>query len=64
MTETDLPYSGFGRSLYVWGNLPAIDCMNVAKNEGDAVSGMDLNLAFVGTSSSVGNLTFMLHTAF
>ena len=33
---------------YVWGNMPAMDCLNAGNNEGDAVTAMNLNLAFAG----------------
>ena len=48
VSEIEEPHAGFGRTFYVWGNLPAIDCMNVSKNEGDSVLKMNLNLAFIG----------------
>ncbi|KAI0683256.1 hypothetical protein BC835DRAFT_1311141, partial [Cytidiella melzeri] len=41
---------GFGHTLhYVWGNLPAMDCLNAANNERDSVSTKNLNLAFVAS---------------
>ncbi|KAI0084571.1 hypothetical protein BDY19DRAFT_530222 [Irpex rosettiformis] len=58
VTNTEDPYSNFGRPIYVWGNLPAMDCINVAKNEGDKVVSLDLNLAFVAS----GDLRNMMTT--
>lgn len=49
MTGDSAPtMTSFGRWQYVWGNVTAIDCLNVARNEGSAAVDMDFNLCFAG----------------
>lgn len=38
----------FGGSVHVWGNIPAIDCLNLSRNEGSSAVDKDIDLAFVG----------------
>ncbi|KAJ7066814.1 hypothetical protein B0H15DRAFT_794317 [Mycena belliarum] len=33
---------------YLWGNVPAINCLQVSRNEGQRAASMDLNLCFAG----------------
>jgi hypothetical protein len=46
----DLPLFNLEKkSNYVWGNVPAIDCLNIPRNEGLDASTTDLKLCFAGT---------------
>ena len=40
----------FGAKKFLWGNLPAIDILQLSSNEGEAYS-QDLNILFAGESS-------------
>jgi hypothetical protein len=37
---------------YLWGNIPAINCLQVARNEGERAPSMDFKLCFAGEPSS------------
>ncbi|KZP04276.1 hypothetical protein FIBSPDRAFT_767683 [Athelia psychrophila] len=54
------PITQFGRranqnATYVWGNVTAIDCLNVARNEGSAARSADFKLCFAA-SGDIRNL--------
>lgn len=42
----------FGHLNYLWGNIPAIDVLNVERNEG-LQYGEDINLCFAGKSEKI-----------
>jgi hypothetical protein len=43
--------TAFGvRGIYLWGNIPAIDCLRIANNEGPGSKTKDFKLAFVGAT--------------
>ncbi|KZP09108.1 hypothetical protein FIBSPDRAFT_760468 [Athelia psychrophila] len=57
------PNVAFGRSAnqnatYVWGNVTAIDCLNVARNEGSAARNADFKLCFAAS----GDIRNMVET--
>ncbi|KAI0338702.1 hypothetical protein BDW22DRAFT_1432230 [Trametopsis cervina] len=59
ITDGDEPPLSFGHGFrYVWGNLPAVDCINATANEGPLASSCDFNLAFVAS----GDLRNMMLT--
>jgi hypothetical protein len=46
-----LPYTRFGGTKYLWGNMPAIDVLALGDNEGKDYAN-DLSLLFAGVSSN------------
>lgn len=40
----------FGTHKYLWGNIPALDIMNIEQNEGTAYN-KDIGLCFAGESN-------------
>ena len=43
-------FGGRGGKKFLWGNMPAIDILRLAANEGDAYE-QDLHLLFAGKSN-------------
>ena len=51
------PQKAFGSGLaYLWGNVPAVDSLNISQNETDAAVAHDFNLCFAGTDDPKSNL--------
>jgi hypothetical protein len=48
----DGPPKMFGRTKYLWGNVPAFDILKLASNEGEKYTG-DLRLLFAGLDSII-----------
>ncbi|KAG6816033.1 hypothetical protein H0H93_008656 [Arthromyces matolae] len=58
-------YTSFGhlKSAYLWGNLPAIDCLNLPHNEGSSAKMKDFKLCFgVPLESASGDLRNLIRT--
>lgn len=51
-----VPHAQFGAGAhYLWGNIPAYDCLNLPLNEGiEAAKDMDFVLAFAGRHMRIG----------
>ncbi|KZP12530.1 hypothetical protein FIBSPDRAFT_754814 [Athelia psychrophila] len=63
------PVVQFGRKAnhsptYVWGNVTAIDCLNVARNEGSAARTADFKLCFAGKFSCFAVAIFRIFIIF
>ncbi|EIM80807.1 uncharacterized protein STEHIDRAFT_135143 [Stereum hirsutum FP-91666 SS1] len=53
----------FGGSKHVWGNIPAIDCLNLSRNEGSSAVDKDINLAFwYSNSAASGDIRNLVQT--
>ena len=50
ITASDAPFTSFGTQGFLWGNMPAIDILNIKDNEGEAeVINQDLALLFAAS---------------
>jgi hypothetical protein len=43
-------FASMAHTLCSWGNMPAVDVLNLSCNEGDVIREKDISLAFVGAS--------------
>lgn len=44
------PFGVYGN--YVWGNVPAIDCLQIPENESESATTSDFKVCFAGNGSS------------
>lgn len=65
MTGSDgAPYISFGPPVaYLWGNVPAIDCLNIVRNEGQSAVNQNFKFCFAGSSQLWGFVIFLTSLA-
>lgn len=59
----DSSQAAFGNlGQYLWGNVPAMDCLHLPLNEGKSASRQDLNLCYAGAQPHPPSLLFLTQT--